>query len=350
MFKKLIKKYFQTFAFCYRYIRYRSFVMILNSFLVGPLDGIGLALFIPLLQTADGMSGGGSDNMGKLKILVDIIEGAGLSLNLNNVLIIMLTLFLIKGALKGWEKYYNSLVRQFFLKRIRYNLINGMNNMRYLHFTTSDSGRIQNVLSGEVNKVMMAFNQYFITAQNLVLVLVYVALAFLSNWQFAILVLIAGVLTSFIFRMLYKLTKKWSSKVSHEGHRFQAFLIQSVNYYKYLKATNSLSKYAVKLKEKVESIEDANLQMGKIGAILIGSREAITITILLSVILIEINFLGGTIPALILSLMLFYRSMGYIMQVQTSWNTFLGNTGAMESVKDFIDETIFSWQTERCSQ
>ncbi len=306
--------------------------------MVGILDGVGLALFIPLLQSTEGMSAGGSASMGKLSFIVDAIEAVGLSINLNTVLVLMLILFLVKGVLKFWEKYYNAKVRQFFLRKMRYELIDGLNRLRYMHFTTSDSGRIQNVLTGEVQKVMMAYNQYFLTAQNLVLVMVYVALAFLSNWQFAILVLIAGIATNFVYRLMYKLTKKWSSKVSKDGHAFQGFIIQSVSYYKYLKATNGIQKYAKKLKEKIDSIEDANLQMGKIGAILMGSREAFTIAILLIVILIQVNVFNDTITSLVLSLLFFYRSMGYIMQMQTTWNTFLTNSGAMASVQAFIKE------------
>lgn len=306
--------------------------------MVGFLDGIGLALFIPLLQSTEGVDTGGRSNMGQLRVIVDTIENFGIELNLNNVLIIMLGIFILKGILKFWEKFYNAKVRQFFLKKVRYQLVDGMNNMRYLHFTTSDSGRIQNILTAEVQKVMMGFNQYFMTIQNLVLVMVYVTLAFLSNWQFAFLVLIAGVLTNFIYRFMYKMTKKWSAITSFEGHGFQGYIIQSVNYFKYLKATNGIAKYSKKVKEKVDIIENANLQMGKISALLVGSRESITIGILLCVILVQVNFLGGTITALILSLMFFYRSMGYIMQFQTNYNTFLSFSGAMDSVQSFIKE------------
>lgn len=302
------------------------------------MDGIGLALFIPLLQSTEGVDTGGRSNMGQLRVIVDTIENFGIELNLNNVLIIMLGIFILKGILKFWEKFYNAKVRQFFLKKVRYQLVDGMNNMRYLHFTTSDSGRIQNILTAEVQKVMMGFNQYFMTIQNLVLVMVYVTLAFLSNWQFAFLVLIAGVLTNFIYRFMYKMTKKWSAITSFEGHGFQGYIIQSVNYFKYLKATNGIAKYSKKVKEKVDIIENANLQMGKISALLVGSRESITIGILLCVILVQVNFLGGTITALILSLMFFYRSMGYIMQFQTNYNTFLSFSGAMDSVQSFIKE------------
>lgn len=311
--------------------------MLFYSLLVGVLDGIGLALFIPLLQSTEGMATGGAD-MGKLQILVDAIEGMGLSITLNTVLVLMLALFLLKGVLKFWEKYYNAKVRQFFLKRIRYELVDGLSNMRFMHFTTSDSGRIQNILTGEVQRVMSAFNQYFQTAQGIVLIIVYIVLAFLANWQFALLVLAAGLLTNFIYQIFYKLTKKWSAKVSSEGHLFQGFIIQSVNYFKYLKATNGIRKYSDKLKEKINKIEDANLQMGKIGAILMGSREAITIGILLSVILIQLNLFGGTVSAMVLSLLFFYRAMSSIMNVQNSWNTFLTNSGALDSVQDFIVE------------
>ncbi|MFY0643006.1 MAG: ABC transporter ATP-binding protein [Bacteroidia bacterium] len=310
----------------------------MNSLAVGVLDGIGLALFIPLLQSTESVGSGNSSDMGNLQVLVNWLEGMGVELTMNTVLAIMAVLFVFKGVLKYWEKYYNVLTRNVFLRKIRYQLIDGISKMRYIHYTTSDSGKIQNTVTTEVQRVMVSYNQYFITAQGLVMVLVYISLAFLANARFAILVVVAALLLNFIFKYFYRITKRWSKNITREGHHLQGFLIQSVHYFKYLKATNGFGNYSKKIKEKIDNIEHANLQMGKVGAILVGSREALTILIVIVVIVIQVNLFGGAISSLILSLLFFYRSLGNLMTIQTSWNAFLAASGALDNVQSYVKE------------
>ena len=306
--------------------------------MVGLLDGIGLALFIPLLQSSEGIGSESSTEMGNLKFLVDGMEAIGLPMTLNSVLGVMAVLFLLKGFLKYWEKYYNVLTRNLFLRKLRYEVMDGIRDMRYLHYTKSDSGKIQNTVTSEIQRVMGAYNSYFHTAQSLVMVMVYISLAFLANPRFAILVVVAALLINFVYKYFYRVTKRWSSRISKEGHQLQGFIIQSVQYFKYLKATDGFKKYVSKIKEKIDAIEHANLSMGRIGAMLVGTREAFTILIVILVIVIQVNFLGGTISGMILSLLFFYRSLGNLMTVQTSWNGFLAGTGALDNVQNYIKE------------
>ena len=48
--KKILKKYLASFVYFYRELGYKLFLIILLSFSVGLLDGLGLAIFMPLLD------------------------------------------------------------------------------------------------------------------------------------------------------------------------------------------------------------------------------------------------------------------------------------------------------------
>mgnify|MGYP000053013048 CR=1 FL=1 len=73
--KKLLKKYLSTLAFFYRFLKYRILIIMLSSFLVALLDGIGLTMFIPLLQSTamEGMAD--KEQMGQMVVVVDILAG-----------------------------------------------------------------------------------------------------------------------------------------------------------------------------------------------------------------------------------------------------------------------------------
>src|SRR4051794_27457611 len=81
-----------------------GFRLIVNFFLcvvVSFLDGVGLTMFMPLLQTVeDGNSNTGKESIGQLHYITDALQNLGFKLDIDNVLILLLILFMFKGAVK----------------------------------------------------------------------------------------------------------------------------------------------------------------------------------------------------------------------------------------------------------
>ncbi len=308
------------------------------SFLVGLMDGLGLAMFMPLLEVVSNPEATNSQNMGKLAFIVEFLKSYGLRLDLTVVLLAMLVIFIAKGVFKFFENYYKVIIRMLFVRKLRYAMIGGLSNMRYEAFVKSDAGRIQNSLSGEVGQLAYAFVMYIGTLQAVSILTVYLVMAFLANAQFAILVIIGGFLTNLMYRSVYKITKKLSMSNVAVGHKFQGLLIQSVHYFKYLKATAKISDYAAKLKSYVREIEIIQKRMGFLNSILVSTREPMVMIVVIAVILIQVNLLGGNLASIILSLLFFYRSLNSLMNVQTSWNSFLQASGSITNAEDFIKD------------
>ncbi len=337
--KHLVKKYFTNFAYFYGHLRHRIFVILGLSIGVGVLDGFGLAMFLPLLEIVSDPEGTASaEQMGNLAFLVYGMERLGLSLNLTVVLMTMLFFFTFKGIVKFIETYVRVVYQQFFMRNIRVQNISALAEYSYDHFVSADSGRIQNTLSGEVNRVNRAFGSYMSVMQQSVMIVVYSALAFLANPEFALLVAIGGILTNLAFNKLYNATKKLSRELTRHNHGFQGLLIQQVALFKYFKATGLIREYARRLIEKVHHIERAQRKIGILGGIMEGIREPLLIAVVISVILVQINLLGGTLALIILSILFFYRALTSVMQLQTFWNSFLGVVGSLENLTEFTTE------------
>lgn len=337
--KGIFKKYFQYFFYFYSHLRYRIFISLVLSLLVGVMDGFGLAMFIPLLQMVDAANANpDSSNMGNMSFLVDIFNYFGISLSLEVVLAVIFIFFTLKGALKFSEGYFRVLNEQLFIKQIRTRNILGLAHFNYNVFVNSDTGRIQNTFSGEVEKVKQAYRYYFISFQYGIFVVVYIFMAFFANPQFAILVVIGGLLTNIIFRRLHKITKGLSKKVTTDSHSFQGLLIQKVSFFKYLKATGLIHKYAGKLIQSNEKIQDSNRKAGLISATLAAVREPLTILVVMLVIVIQVKYFSQNVGAIILSLLLFYRGLTSLMGTQNYWNLFLGASGSLQNMTLFIQE------------
>jgi ABC-type multidrug transport system fused ATPase/permease subunit len=336
--KSFIKKYFHHFTFFYGHLRHRILVALSLSLMVGLMDGFGLAMFIPLLSFVSGEGSPSGESLGGMQFLVEFFQNIGIALNLKNVLFIILFFFSLKGVFTFITAYYKVIVQQYFIKKLRFQTADGLANLSYKAFIESDPGRVQNTMSAEVARVTGAYNAYLNTMQSWVLVFVYLGLAAISNPQFAILVAIGGALSNLLYRKIYDKTKQASRQISFGGHNFQGLLIQQVSFFKYLKATGFIYAFNQKLKTSISVIENGHRKIGFYNAILTAAKEPLNVGVVVLVIMIQVLFFSSNLGGIILSLLMLYRALSYVITVQSNWNQFINSSGALENLTDFLHD------------
>jgi subfamily B ATP-binding cassette protein MsbA len=345
MLKNIIKKHFQSLVYFYAHLKHRIFVVLILSILIGILDGLGLTMFLPLLQIANDSSSIDPDSLGKLSFIIDFIEYTGIGLNLIAILIFMLFFFYSKGVVQYIFGVYKVNVLQGFITRLRLKMLSGLQGLSYKYFVMADAGRIQNTLTGEVARVAKAFTSYFKAFQYGIMVTVYMLFAFSIDAQFALLVSVGGLLTNFLYKSLYKNTKVTSRKLTGDSNDFQSLIIQKVSNFKYLKATGSLGKYGDKLSSSILDIENSNKKIGKLGALLVAGKEPILVTVVVIIIYIQTSILGSPLEPILISLVFFYRALIYLMQMQVEYNAFLAVSGSLENMSRFEKELLENKET-----
>lgn len=320
------------------FIGSRLYVYVLLNFLIGFFDGLGLAMFIPLISIATGSVGENDESLGKLKFVVDFIQSAGLELNLVNALLIMITMFIIKGIFYYIKLNYLNKTQLIAIRKIRFNLVDGLRTLSYEGFTKMDAGKIQNNMVGETGKLMGAMNAYFTSVQHVVLLITYVSMAIASNWKFAIMVGIGGLVTNIFYTYVNKIIKAFAQRMVGIAHLFNGALIQTINNFKYLKATNYLKVFDRRLKENIEISEDLSYRVGKVSYIAESIREPMIISVIAIVIFVQVQLFGNNFGSIMVSLLLFYRSLGYLVSMQASWSSFLRSSVGVDSVESLISE------------
>lgn len=336
--KNIIKKYFSSFTYFYRYLGYRLFVFIALSILVGILDGFGLTMFLPLLQMVGGSDSVATEDLGKLSFFIDGLKANGIALTLNIVLLILLIFFVLKGIISYLSLVYKVKITQHFVTKMRIKLINLFVKYSFKSFVTADVGKIQNALTGEVARVSLAFNFYASCFQQLLMTLVYMSFVFLIDWKFALLVTIGGLITNVVYKTIFKITKKQSSELTKHNNDFQGLVIQFVANFKYLKATGYLAKYKNRLQDTVLRIESNQTKMGVLSSVITATREPLLIGVVCTVILIQVHYLNGQLAGILISLLFFYRALAMLMSFQNSYNTFIAYSGSLENIEAFEQE------------
>lgn len=336
--KKILAKQFSTFHYFYTFLGYRIFLALGMSIMVGVLDGFGLSMFLPLLQMVSGNEQADPEAMGNLRFLVDGIQNLGFDLSLLNILVFMLFFFLLKGCFVFSANAYKIFLQQRFIKKLRLNMLQALNNINFKVFMTSDAGRIQNTMSGEIELIAKGYNFYLAAFQQGVMVVVYMGFAFFIDFQFALLVTVGGVLTNFLYANLYKKTKGASRKLTKDSNIYQGQIIQHIANFKYLRATGLVEVFSLKLQSTIKKIEYSRRKIGVLNSILVAAREPMLIVVIVVVILIQINLLSGGLGGVLISLIFFYRALNSVTQLQNAWNRYLEATGSFENLKSLQKE------------
>jgi len=337
MSKKKKSNQLKYFVFYFSRLKHRIPILLALKGFVAFLDGIGLSLFIPLLQITE--SGESSrETLGKLAFVIDFFEKIGIELSIGNLLIFMLFLFSTKAIINYGSSLYFAKIRVNFMKKTRIELIDGICNVSYPNFVNTDLGRIQNVLTTEVGRAIGAFTSIFSTLQYVVMLLGYLTLAFLTNFQFALLITVAGVLTNYIFQVIGKKIESDSLMRSLINNGLQGRVLETVFNYKYLKATDLISNYRKKLIKLTSEAEAISLKMGKLNVLAGAIREPIIMLFVCTIVFIQVVLMGVSMLSVALSLVFFMRSLNCLLSVQSNWLSFLGSSGGVRLVNALNEE------------
>jgi len=331
-----IKKRFHYLQFFKGYLKERVFIIVVLNLLVGVLDGLGLSMFLPLLHLAGGTPAADGPEAGKFGFVLDWLEQTGLSINLTGTLLFITVFFVLKGIAYYFKGAYQVAAQQYFIKKIRLKSVKVLCELNYGYFTQADTGRIQNTLTTEIERVAKACQSYFQTFQHLILIGVYVSFAFLLNWKFALMVCLGGMIIDLLYRRIYKKTKGVSRQLTDGNSTFQGLIAEFMTTYKYLKATATILTYQRKLNRQISSIELNNRKIGILSVFLSASREPLSIVVLSAVILLQVSLLNVPFATILVSLLFFYRALSSLMQYQTAWNAFLSVAGSLENTDELV--------------
>ncbi len=332
-------KFFGGFFF-YSYLGYRIFLGVALSIFVGILDGFGLTMFLPLLQIADKSSSIDTSQLGKLSFLVDFLMFHVGTITIGIVLATMVIFFALKGLMAFVQFYYRINLQQRLLRTLRLEFIDMVASIKYQYFTSSETGRIQNTLTTEVERVTKAYQAYFMIIQNLIMVVVYLGFAYFVDAQFALLVTAGGFLSSLLYSNIYKSTKNTSRSITSKLSDTQGFIYQLIQNFKYLKATGRMKEYAKTLEKSARDIEEDNKKVGFLMAILNSSREPLVMLIVAAIIFLQTSIFESDLAPILVSLLFFYRALSFLMQMQSHSNYYLSVSGSIENMINFKTELM----------
>lgn len=298
------------------------------------IDAISLTMFIPLFQLVSENSKPNTD----IIFINSILNFFNIELTLNTLLLLMLSFFSIKGVLKFFDIYIRGKYSAYLLKKVRLSFLDYLYKIKYKKYTEFDQGKIQNNLTSETNNIIFGYTQYIGMFQNIVNVLIFITMSFITNINFSLIIIIGGIFSRIIFTNWFKKSKELSTDVVEINNKYTSLLIQEITNYKYLKSTAKIKDYNIKVFNNLNELEKKQIDFSFLVAKINSFREPILIFFLVVAIYVQVNIFKGNLLSVIMSLLFFYKAFNSLMSVQSSWTGFLKYVGSLIQLDNFKKE------------
>lgn len=301
----------------------------------GLADGIGILMLLPLLETLDSGSSANDASVptsGISAYIYDFLSALNLEGSTVAILLIIAVAFLIKGLLLFGALGVNAYLRGQLLRELKGQLFDAYSHMQYGYYASRDTGHFINLLNEQVNRALQSFHSVTQLGSHIINALIYVSLAFLVAWRFGLMALVIGVILIMLFRWLNAFVLNLSRETAQENGHLSKLLIQTLHAFKYLTATGQTARLQTGITASIGQLASNDVRTGIAAAFTQAVREPIAVIFIMFIVLVQLVFLGQSLAPILISIVLFYRGLNSILQIQGYWQNSLEFIGSMELV------------------
>lgn len=311
-----------------RFVGARMYLVFALMLLTALLEGFGIVLLLPLLQSL----GGGSFGADRLSTaLSDALAWIGVSSPVA-ILLLILALYIVKGVVAFGAAALSGRMRAYLQRDLQARLYDDYSRMDYLYYTRRDTGHFFNVMQ-QVHSfvhVFYSFSQFLIGSLR---TLTYLAMGFVVAWKFGLMAIIVGGLMLLLFRRFNRLARDLSNRAAVEMGFFSKAFIESIQSFKYLSATGQARPLRKAAMGSVERMTDLTDRQNIASAFTASLREPLAVGAIVAIVIVQIGVLEQPLAPILVSILLFYRGVNAVLGLQGNWQNTLTQIGAVDLVE-----------------
>lgn len=315
----------------YRIVGNKLIYNFFASVLLGVLDSIGIGFLVGVLQIVLNPDSTPNDSiLGRINQTLDVFGFGGMQIT--QLIYLAIGIYVIKSIVYYLQLRLQSVMNSTIINSTRIQMVQSITGLSYRGFISLDAGTVQNISTMEVNRLNGAMLGFFNTTQYIIMALTYLILALFTEFYFALLLISIAAIILYFYRFIIRYFKKLSSEISSSGNVYNSYLSQLLYNFKYLKSTNNIKAYSQRIIHEIKKAEHKALNLWKMTAITSSVREPMVIIIVSLVIFIQYRISGAMNSVTIFTLLLFYRTLNYLLITQSHWQSFHQYSGSIHNI------------------
>jgi len=312
-----------------RYSGSRLLILVGIIVVAGVLDGIGIALFLPLLD----LSSSSSNETTLHSITTQVFQYLNIDPSLGSLLILLCIAFGLKGVFLFLQNATAALIGTGIAREVRIDLVRHYGLLDYLYYTNLSTGYLSNLVSTESERLVGAFQLFANSLAGMVYVLIYVALALMIAPQLTIFVLGISAVVVVFLRPVMRYSRILSIGISRDSASMQHMLIQTIRSIPYLKATERFEPLFEHVRAHVQGIAAKDLRVRMVNSTIKESAEPLGVLFLSALIFYQVALLEQPLSQVIILALVFYRTLSRVLRLQVDWQKFNGALGGFDMIE-----------------
>jgi ABC-type multidrug transport system fused ATPase/permease subunit len=315
------------------HIGVRMYLLFALALAAALAESVGIAALLPLLQSLDAIAAD-ADSSGVARTLTDLFSRIGIGDSTMAIILFVGAFFLLKGIFLFFASSYKAFLHGQLMRELKGSLYENYNRMRLQYYVSRDTGYFINVMNLQVHGYLKAFDFVIGLGTHLVNMVVYFGVAMVLAWRFGIMAMVLGAVLVLAFHRLNIYVRSLSRKASSEEGRLQKLLIQSLQSFKYLAATNNHAPIREEVVRSIRRLTGYEIRTGIANAFTQSAREPLAIIAVVVILSIHLVFLNQPIAPILVSILLFHRGLSASLQLQHAFQGYLAKVGPLEMVRD----------------
>ena len=299
-------------------------------------EGIGLGLFIPLLQSLD-QSGRAAETGNEL---IDALGGLFSGVPPERRLLIISACILTAIGVKALLTYGHGVLFHWLDARISHRLRSGifeqLLTVGYRFLERSGSGRLLNTLSAETWRASQALSVLVDLITVTCTIVVYAALLLLISWKLSLVVALALLAISLLVRLLTRRAKQFGRHAAAANAVLTERMLEGHGGMKVIRAFGAEAREQARFDHASRRVSRLFMKMGLQNAAVGPVYEVLAAALLIAVLLVMLRN-PANLPALLVFVFVLYRLQPRVQALDGARVRLSTLAGSVEEVRALLD-------------
>ena len=312
-------------------------IIITLGILSSLLEGFGISLFIPFLQSLSPSSEQAISGNHLIDFLNQLLTSFHSSQRITIIPVIIFISILFKNALAYANSAFLAWLNSRLNHRLRSQIYSQLLRLSYSYLETQDSGKLLNTLAKETWQTIEALGVFVNLIVSSCTTFVYVTLLLLLSWQLTLLVGVIVILISLIIQFVTRKAKALGQQAVQVNGNLGSRMYEGLAGMRTIRAFGRELYEQQQFDHASQQVRDIFMRLDLISWSVGPLYEVLSALLVLSIMVVALLRDQTTLPALLTFLLILYRLQPQVQILQGSRVKLLMLSSSVDDVMYFLD-------------
>lgn len=310
------------------WIRWRLILLMMLNMVAALVESLGILLFLPFFSRL-GIS---NTNSEVSFLLHDFWQTFGTELSLAGGLAVLVGIFLIKGLLVFSIQYYRRTVLNSLELDLREDVVRHFSELDARYAALQSTGYFGHVVVHETHAARSGIESLCSLLGSAITAGVLIVAALTLDAGLSLFVLMSSGVSLLLLRFLARGVRRHSSTITGLEGRLSEFIIEALQAFPYLKATQRFDVLRERLTSTSQRTRRERNRMDRVLSMHLAIQEPLLVMLIAVMFYGAVQWLDRSVATVMVSLAFFYRCMIEMRLLQNDWQMVSVNSGGLNAV------------------